>query len=255
MTGNIFINYRREDDPGSTGWLREHLEEAFSSEQLFMDVDSIEPGLDFVRVLEEQVDKCDVVLAVIGPRWLDARDKAGNRRLDNPDDFVRLEIESSLKLGEQIIPVLVNNAEMPTADVLPESLRPLVRRNAVRLTHERFRADAQGVIRALQKALEAAEHSRQALEVAENSAQTLEMTESVQVRKSFPLWSIILMVVVSVIAILTFAVWTAPNHSAATSIDPNDPRSHKGDLITPSGSSDPGVVVVPPFGVSTNPNR
>jgi hypothetical protein len=162
MAGRIFINYRRGDDPGFTGWLRERLEANFAAEHLFMDVDSIAPGLDFVRVLEDQVDKCDVFLAVIGPRWLDARDEAGNRRLDNPDDFVRIEIESSLKLGKRIIPVLVNNADMPRAEHLPEGLKPLARRNAVRLTHERFKADAQGLIKALEKALEEVEADRQA---------------------------------------------------------------------------------------------
>lgn len=162
MTGRIFINYRRGDDPGFTGWLRERLEDVFAADRLFMDVDSIGPGLDFVRVLEDQVEKCDVFLAVIGPRWLDARDEAGNRRLDNPDDFVRIEIESSLKLGKRIIPVLVNNADMPRAEHLPEGLKPLARRNAVRLTHERFKADAQGLIKALEKALEEVEADRQA---------------------------------------------------------------------------------------------
>ena len=93
MSGNIFINYRRGDDPGSTGWWRQLLQEAFAASQLFMDVDSIAPGLDFVRVLEEEVDKCDVFLVMIGPRWLDATNDEGKRRLDNPDDFVRIEID------------------------------------------------------------------------------------------------------------------------------------------------------------------
>ena len=161
MVGRIFINYRRGDDPGFTGWLRERLEDVFAADHLFMDVDSIAPGLDFVSVLEDQVDKCDVFLAVIGPRWLDARDETGNRRLDNPDDFVRIEIESGLKLGKRIIPVLVNNADMPRAEHLPAGLKPLARRNAVRLTHERFKADAQGLIKALEKALEEVEADRQ----------------------------------------------------------------------------------------------
>jgi hypothetical protein len=91
MAGKIFINYRRGDDPGFTGRLFDRLEDAFPPEQLFMDVDSIAPGLDFVRVLEEQVAACDIFLAVIGQHWLDARDAAGNRRLDNPGDFVRIE--------------------------------------------------------------------------------------------------------------------------------------------------------------------
>jgi hypothetical protein len=162
MSGKIFINYRRGDDPGFTGRLFDRLEAAFTTDQLFMDIDSIEPGLDFVRVLEDQVDRCDIFLAVIGPNWLDAQDDEGSRRLDNDHDFVRIEIESGLKLGKRIIPVLVNNADMPRAEHLPESLKPLARRNAVRLTHERFKADASGLVKQLEKALQDVEAARQA---------------------------------------------------------------------------------------------
>ncbi|MET0688318.1 MAG: toll/interleukin-1 receptor domain-containing protein [Methyloceanibacter sp.] len=134
MAGKIFINYRRGDDPGFAGRLFDRLEEAFTADRIFIGIDNIEPGLDFVRVLEDQVDRCDVLLAVIGPNWLTAKDENGERRLDNPNDFVRIEIESGLKLGKRIVPVLVNNAEMPRSEHLPESMRPLARRNAVRLT-------------------------------------------------------------------------------------------------------------------------
>lgn len=170
MAGKIFINYRRGDDPGFAGRLFDRLEEAFTAERIFIDIDNIEPGLDFVRVLEDQVDACDVLLAVIGPNWLTAKDEAGARRLDNPNDFVRIEIESGLKLGKRIIPVLVNNADMPRADDLPESLKPLSRRNAVRLTHERFRADAQGLVKQLEKALLDAEAAHQAARTAAEEA-------------------------------------------------------------------------------------
>lgn len=162
MTGKIFINYRRGDDPGSVGRLFDRLRGSFAADQLFMDVDSIAPGLDFVRVLEDQVDKCDLFLAVIGPRWLDARNEAGEPRLNDPNDFVRIEIETGLRLGKRIIPVLVNEAAMPRAEHLPEPLQPLVRRNAVRLTHERFDSDAHGLVTALQGVLDEAEQARKA---------------------------------------------------------------------------------------------
>jgi hypothetical protein len=156
MTGKIFINYRRDDDPGNAGRLFDHLKAAFKPERLFMDVDSIAPGLDFVRVLEEQVAQCDVMLSVIGPRWLGATDQHGNRRLDNPNDFVRIEIEAALKQDKLIIPVLVGKPEMPRADELPETMKLLTRRNAVRLTNERFHSDAQRLVTALEHALEKA---------------------------------------------------------------------------------------------------
>src|SRR5262249_12796357 len=97
-----------------------------------------------------------------GKGWIDARDDKGVRRLDNPEDFVRIEIESALKQDKRVIPVLVGDTHMPRPEELPEEIRPLARRNAVRLSHERFRADAQGLIKALQRALEEAEALRQA---------------------------------------------------------------------------------------------
>ncbi|MGC2122269.1 MAG: TIR domain-containing protein [Xanthobacteraceae bacterium] len=161
MTGKIFINYRRGDDPGHTGRLFDRLQDVFDPGQLFLDVDNIAPGLDFVRVLDERVAECDVVLAVIGKGWIDARDPAGARRLDDPDDFVRIEIVSALGQDKRVIPVLVGEAQMPRPDELPDALKPLARRNAVRLTHERFRADVQGLIKALQQALAEIDESRQ----------------------------------------------------------------------------------------------
>jgi TIR domain len=162
MSGRIFINYRRGDDPGNTGRLFDRLEEAFSPDQLFMDVDNIPPGRDFVRVLEEQVAQCDVLLAIIGKSWLDARDHEGARRLDKPDDFVRIEIASALKQDKLVIPVLVQDARMPRPDELPDEIRPLARRNAVRLTHEKFKADAQSLIKAIQQSLDEASVVRSA---------------------------------------------------------------------------------------------
>lgn len=153
MTGKIFINYRRGDDPGFTGRLFDQLEQAFSPDQLFIDVDNIEPGLDFVSVIDSQIEASDVVLAVIGQGWLQATDDSGNRRLDNPNDFVRLEISSAIQQNKHLIPVLVNNAQMPDSEDLPEPLKPLARRNAVRLTHERFRTDCGGLIEALKRRL------------------------------------------------------------------------------------------------------
>jgi TIR domain len=95
MTGKIFINYRRGDDPGFTGRLFDRLQDAFEPEQLFLDVDNIAPGVDFVRVLNDRVADSDVVLAVIGKNWLAAHDLSGARRLDDPGDFVRIELTSA----------------------------------------------------------------------------------------------------------------------------------------------------------------
>ena len=160
MAGKIFINYRRGDDAGYSGRLFDRLQEVFEPQRLFMDVDNIAPGLDFVRVLNERIAECDVMLAVIGKHWLDARYASGARRLDNPRDFVRVEIASALNQGKRVIPVLVGDAAMPNERELPDDLRPLVTRNAVRLTHERFRTDTLGLIKALQQSFDEVETER-----------------------------------------------------------------------------------------------
>jgi hypothetical protein len=184
MAGNIFINYRRGDDPGFTQALYSRLEQAFPAERLFMDVDNIAPGLDFVQVLNDQVARCDVLIAVIGKTWLNATDEAGARRLDNPEDFVRIEIESALAQKKRVIPVLVNDAKMPRSVELPDVLRPFARCNAVRLSHERFRADTQGLIKALEDVLAESEAKRNAeSEEARRKAEALEKAEAERLRQ------------------------------------------------------------------------
>ncbi len=130
--GKIFISYRRSDDPGFALAVYQRLEQEFGGANLFMDVEGqIKPGDDFEKVLNDQVAQCDVLLAIIGERWIGALDEHGKRRLEKSDDFVRIEISSALRLGKRVVPVLVNEAEMPRADDLPPSLKPLARRNAV----------------------------------------------------------------------------------------------------------------------------
>ncbi|MBR1279330.1 toll/interleukin-1 receptor domain-containing protein [Bradyrhizobium sp. AUGA SZCCT0283] len=153
MSDKIFINYRREDSIGTAGRLRDRLAEAFGEENLFMDVDNIPAGVDFAADLNSQVAACRVFLAVIGPNWLDAKDESGVRRLDNPDDFVTIEIAAALARDIRVIPVLVDNARMPRADKLPEAIRPLVRRNAVELRNTQFRRDAETLVARMREAL------------------------------------------------------------------------------------------------------
>ncbi len=152
MTG-IFINYRRDDAPGVAGRLGDRLAKNFSRRAIFMDVDAMRPGLDFVKQLEEQVSKCDVLLAIIGPNWLRAADEKGQRRLDSARDYVRIEIASALKREIPVIPVLVNGAVMPPEDDLPEDLKPLVNRHALELRHTRFDGDSAAIIDGLTRVL------------------------------------------------------------------------------------------------------
>src|SRR5262249_39123735 len=109
----------------------------------------IPPGVDFVEMLEEEVGSCEVLLAVIGPGWVDAKDELGRRRLERPDDFVRIEIAAALRRKIPVVPVLVNGAHMPDAASLPDDLKPLARRQATILSHDRFRSDVEHLIRKL----------------------------------------------------------------------------------------------------------
>jgi len=134
--GGIFISYRRQDSQGFAGRLGEGLAERFGDAKVFRDVE-IRPGDDYTVALREAVAACDVLLAVISRGWLHARNLAGARRLNQPDDWVRIEIETALDRGVRVIPVLVGGAEMPPADLLPTSLAPLASRQAFVLADRR----------------------------------------------------------------------------------------------------------------------
>lgn len=153
MAGKIFINYRRDDSIGMAGRLHDRLVQTFGRDKLFMDVDHIPAGADFVAHLNNQVAECDVVLAIIGPNWLRAKDKAGQRRLHQPDDFVAIEIAAALARDTLVIPVLVDAARMPKESDLPETLKPLARRQAVEVRHAHFGHDAEALIARMRKAL------------------------------------------------------------------------------------------------------
>jgi hypothetical protein len=153
VRGRIFISYRREDAAYPAGWLFDRLAERFGSEQIFKDVDSIELGDDFVEVIGEAVGSTDVLLALIGDRWLTVVDEDGDRRLDDPEDFVRLEIEAALTRRVRVIPILVEGARMPREDQLPPTLSPLARRQALELSPSRFAADSGKLLAVLEKTL------------------------------------------------------------------------------------------------------
>jgi TIR domain len=147
----IFISYRRDDSEGQAGRLYDDLSRTFGDSSVFMDVTAIEPGLDFRKVIDHNVASCGVLLAVIGPGWLDAKDETGQRRLDNPMDFVRLETASALKRDIPVVPVLVRGARMPRADQLPPDLGELAYRNGLELTHARWDSDVEVLVKALHR--------------------------------------------------------------------------------------------------------
>jgi TIR domain len=155
VLNSIFISYRRDDSEGEAGRLCDDLAEIFHEESVFMDVNAIQPGRDFRKAIDESIHKCSVLLAIVGQGWLDSKDGSGQKRLDDGNDFVRLEIASALVRDIPVIPVLVRGAKMPRAEQLPADLRELAFRNAVELTHARWKSDLQVLIRALRPYMEA----------------------------------------------------------------------------------------------------
>jgi hypothetical protein len=145
----IFISYRRSDSEGESGRLSDVLSHRFSEQAVFMDVDAIRPGRDFRVAIEESIQGCAVLLVVIGPEWLEARSTAGGkRRLDELNDYVRLEIAAALVRDIPVIPVLIRGAKMPTAEQLPQEISELAYRNGVELTHSRWKSDLQVLVHA-----------------------------------------------------------------------------------------------------------
>jgi class 3 adenylate cyclase/tetratricopeptide (TPR) repeat protein len=146
----LFLSYRREDSAGYAGRLWDALVEAFGNEAVFMDIDTIAPGSNFVEVINENLRDCDVALVVIGPNWLTAVDERQRRRLEDPRDFVRLEVEVALSRGIHVLPVLVARARMPSAGDLSPTLEALAHRQAFELSDRRWRDDVGALIDWLQ---------------------------------------------------------------------------------------------------------
>src|SRR5690242_2126838 len=167
LPGRIFMSYRREDTAYPAGWLYDRLAGHFARSQIFKDIDSIELGDDFVDMITTAVGACDVLVVLIGDRWLTATGQDGQRRLDDPDDFVRLEIEAALARNVRVIPILVEGAQMPRADELPASLAKLARRQALELSPARFDADIRRLLRVLDRTVaQAKERAHQDAEAA-----------------------------------------------------------------------------------------
>jgi hypothetical protein len=145
----IFISYRRDDTQGEAGRLYSDLTQKCGEKRVFMDVSGIKPGDNFHDAINHKISRCTVLLAVIGPEWLVAKNGSGRRRLDAPEDYVRLEIAAALKNKIRVIPVLVRAARMPGVEELPDDLRGLAYLQAVELTHVRWDSDIHQLIKCL----------------------------------------------------------------------------------------------------------
>ena len=149
VAGGVFISYRREDSAGFARAIYVRLSERLGREKVFFDVNDIVSGDDFVEVLSKRVGDCDALVAIIGRDWLNSVDKSGRRRLDNAEDFVRIEIAAALTRGVRVIPVLVEDAAMPQASDLPDNLKTLARRQALEVDNKRFDFDVDQLAKVL----------------------------------------------------------------------------------------------------------
>ena len=175
-SGGIFLSYRRDDAAPYARLLQYQLSERFPDAQVFMDLDSIEAGLDFAEVIRDAVDSSAVLVALIGRQWATVADEEGRRRLDDPDDYVRFEVQTALKRGVRVIPVLVDNARPLRQQQLPAELQKLARLNALELSYSRFQYDSDRLLDLIQRVLAAvgdlAEAERRPQDEDDRQAQT-----------------------------------------------------------------------------------
>jgi len=151
--GTIFINYRREDSNWNALALYNELQKYFSKDQLFKDFNAIQPGDDFVESIAGALQRCDVLLVLIGPKWLGARYAEGKLRLEDADDFVRLEIAKALSRNIKVVPVMLDGTKMPQSEELPEPLRGLTRRQLIAIDPTRFEDDVRKLAEAIKRIL------------------------------------------------------------------------------------------------------
>jgi hypothetical protein len=155
-SGGIFLSYRREDTAPYARLLQSQLYERFPGVRVFMDLDSIEAGQDFAEVIRKEVDSCAVLVALIGRKWVTLTDEQGRRRLDDPDDLVRFEVQEALERKVRVVPVLVDGARPLRQEQLPAGLRKLARLNALELSYGRYEYDADRLFDLIQRELAAA---------------------------------------------------------------------------------------------------
>jgi hypothetical protein len=226
----IFMSYRRDDSQGYANGLYDRLSGHFGAESVIRDLDSIPVGADFERFIEESVNSCHVLVALIGPDWLAATDAAGGRRLDRPHDYVRLEIGKALARATPVIPVLLNEAQMPSDAELPPDLAPLATRNALEISDSRWTYDVGRLIAALEKYL------------AEPQNTAGDVTPVQRVKNVSPRWALAAAGIgVVVLSLLAFTFWPSdpPSNGPRT---PEATRIESPDTVTTTAAQPAGTV-------------
>jgi formylglycine-generating enzyme required for sulfatase activity len=150
----IFVSYRRQAALVHARAVFERLSREFGPDQVFIDLEGIDVGVDFVELIEQQLRGCRVLLALIDPEWATAADSKGRRRLELPNDYVRIEVATALRRRIRVVPILIDGAEMPEEEALPDDLKGLARRNALELDFKRFDAEVRRLVAAIRRILQ-----------------------------------------------------------------------------------------------------
>jgi len=251
----IFLSYRRDDSSGYAGRLFDNLAERFGRERVFMDIETLEPGMDFVAGIDRAIESCGAVIAMIGPSWIKAQDGEGRRRLDDPNDFIRLEITTALTRGVRVIPVLVHNAGMPLEQELPEPLRPLCRLQACEISDNRWEFDVRRLADVLEPLIAEPEESQTAAPSAAAAPAGAPSTTATPGRKSSGRPTGWLAVVAAVILAAGAGAWWL---SQATSTEHARPPVNEPVPTPPHASTRSDTVmrtVPPPKPPATEPTR
>jgi eukaryotic-like serine/threonine-protein kinase len=227
----IFISYRRNDSPDATGRIYDRLVSEFGKALVFKDVDSIPLGQDFRGHLNGIVGDCGVMLVIIGPHWMDARNKEGQRRLEDPDDFVRIELEAAMARDIPVVPVLVAHAPIPLASELPGSLASMAFRQSIEVRPDPdFHNDATRLVSALQVILDP----------------NAPRTETPSVAKATPGRPLQWMIAFGA-AVLVAAALAIPALKYLRETPPPDPPETRLDIVTPA-TDDPESFALSPDG-------
>lgn len=213
MSG-IFISYRRSDSAGHTGRLADDLGEKLVGQALFRDIEAIEAGEDFVEALARAVGECAVMLVVIGPTWAKVTANDGQRRLHQAGDFVRMEVEAALARNVRVIPVLVGDAQIPNPEDLPESMAPLLRRNAYSISDRRWQYDIDRLLEILVRIPGVTGHKPDSVAAAAPPVESIPLSRMPAARAALPTWAKIALAVVGVLFALGVISSFMPDPSA-----------------------------------------
>jgi eukaryotic-like serine/threonine-protein kinase len=237
----IFISYRRSDNPDATGRIYDRLVSEFGKSRVFKDVDSIPLGQDFRGHLNDVVGGCAAVLAIIGPKWTDIRNEAGQKRLEDPDDFVRIELEAALARSVPVVPVLVGHAPMPGTFQLPATLASLAFRQSIEVRPDPdFHNDATRLVVALQKILDPNAPRGEATATATAAGSQTSAATMQRMHQRRLAW----MTGIAAVLALTVIALVIPAMRRLREVPPPELRA---DIITPA-SDDPDSFALSPDG-------